>query len=70
MASRCEALTAGRATEALLRTMWGEELESNDTFDRVIYLRISSIATKGGVSYGDSTVRTALEGILHKRKEE
>ena len=36
LVSYCEALTSGRATEALLCTMWGEELKNN-TFDRVIY---------------------------------
>lgn len=37
LVSYCEALTAGRATEALLCTMWGEPLDGSNTFDRVIY---------------------------------
>ena len=50
LVSYCEALTAGRATEALLCAMWGEPLAAN-SFERVIY---GDNAAAIGLAHGNS----------------
>ena len=50
LVSYCEALNAGRATEALLCAMWGEQLVGN-TFERVIY---GDNAAAIGLAHGNS----------------
>ena len=51
LVSYCEALTTGRATEALLCSMWGERLEANNPFERVIY---GDNAAAIGLAHGNS----------------
>ena len=51
LVSYCEGLTAGRATEALLCSMWGERLEANNPFERVIY---GDNAAAIGLAHGNS----------------
>lgn len=52
LVSYCEALTAGRATEALLCAMWGEPLVSENTFERIIY---GDNAAAIGLAHGNSS---------------
>lgn len=53
LVSYCEALTAGRATEALLCAIWGEPLQSNNNFERVIYGdNVAAI----GLAHGNSSI--------------
>ena len=47
----CEALVVGKATEALLCVIWGEDIKSN-TFDRVIY---GDNAAAIGLAHGVTT---------------
>ena len=52
LVSYCEALTVGRATEALLRAMWGEELSNANSFEQVIY---GDNAAAISLAYGNSS---------------
>ena len=52
LVSYCEALTAGRATEALWCAMWGEELNAKNTLERVLY---GDNAAAIGLAHGNST---------------
>lgn len=52
LVSYCEALMVGRATEALLCAMWGEELSSSNSFERVMY---GDNAAAISLAYGNSS---------------
>ena len=51
LVSYCGALTAGRATEALISTMWGEPLTEKNTLETVIY---GDNAAAISLAYGNS----------------
>ena len=51
LVSYCEALVAGRATEALMCAMWGEKLDHANPFEKVIY---GDNAAAIGLAHGNS----------------